>query len=159
MFRHGGKAQVGQQLSVWAELEHSSQVPKVPWITASSVDLTAYTLSCAVARHAETQRTKSAVHEALQRRAGHGPGASFSVKLGASVCDVPEYPCGELVTLHSSRRNQQDYLLLLIDSRRKLAPVQHQDYFHRCVTDALVAVYEGMIANEEVAERRGLLFD
>ena len=29
------------------------------------------------------QRTKSAVHEALQRRAGQGPGASFSVKLDA----------------------------------------------------------------------------
>jgi hypothetical protein len=29
------------------------------------------------------QRTKSAVHEALQRRAGQRPGASFSVKLDA----------------------------------------------------------------------------
>jgi hypothetical protein len=29
------------------------------------------------------QRTKSAVHEALQRRAGERPGASFSVKLDA----------------------------------------------------------------------------
>jgi hypothetical protein len=29
------------------------------------------------------QRTKSAVHEALQRRAGERPGASFSVELDA----------------------------------------------------------------------------
>jgi hypothetical protein len=31
------------------------------------------------------QRTKSAVHEALQRRAGQRPGASFSVKLDAPL--------------------------------------------------------------------------
>ena len=31
------------------------------------------------------QRTQSAVHEALQRRAGHGPGDGFSAELGAAV--------------------------------------------------------------------------
>jgi hypothetical protein len=34
------------------------------------------------------QRTKSAVHEALQRRARHGPGVGFSEKLAGETKDV-----------------------------------------------------------------------
>jgi hypothetical protein len=39
------------------------------------------------------QRTKSAVHEALQRRAGERPGDSFSGLLGGSSTFVPLAPC------------------------------------------------------------------
>jgi hypothetical protein len=48
------------------------------------------------------QRTKSAVHEALQRRAGQRPGASFSVKLDAP----PPFwipPCGFRTVVFRSR--------------------------------------------------------
>jgi hypothetical protein len=39
------------------------------------------------------QRTKSAVHEALQRRAGERPGDSFSGLLGGLSTFVPLAPC------------------------------------------------------------------
>jgi hypothetical protein len=39
------------------------------------------------------QRTKSAVHEALQRRARHGPGAGFSEELGRGMNDESSGDC------------------------------------------------------------------
>ena len=72
---------------------------------------------------------------------------------------MPCEPLGELLTRDLTAGHRQDDRLLLIDGRDHLDPVQHQERLHRRVSNPLVAIYEGVILNEEVSERSCLLHE
>lgn len=62
-------------------------------------------------------------------------------------------PLGEALAREPARGGVEDRPLGLVDARRQLRPVQHEEDLHRGVPDALVAVQEGMVGDERVAER------
>jgi hypothetical protein len=76
------------------------------------------------------QRTKSAVHEALQRRAGDRPGASFSVKL-----DAPPQARLSPYRFHTgcfALATSQHTLTMAIHAIRAFVPHEFHYSFSRC---------------------------
>jgi hypothetical protein len=74
---------------------------------------------------------------------------------GILFTDGGSHPLGELLTTHLSGRKTEDDSLLLINSSVELMAIQDQEHFHREMTNALVSIEEGMIADQRESKSGG----
>ncbi len=68
-------------------------------------------------------------------------------------------PFREVFPRQRRGRQSQDYLFLLINRRQNFSPIENEKYFHRGVSDSLVAVDKWVIGDKREAEGGGLLFE
>jgi hypothetical protein len=65
------------------------------------------------------------------------------------------HPFSELFTTQLSRRKPEDDSLLLINSGVEFMAIQDQEHFHREMTNTLVSIEEGMIADQRESQGGG----
>jgi hypothetical protein len=70
---------------------------------------------------------------------------------------VLDNPRGESLPVPLTSRDREDDLFLYVNRGRQFEAIQNENDLESSMTNALVAIDEGMILNEEIPERRRLL--